>query len=457
MHDLSVANPSDMTMIMLLIVGGMLFLLSLVLFITGNRGKKIDGHPLCRTCGHDLYGSTNAVRNCPKCNRPLRYRKDVRVGNRKKQKGKIVTGFGGVLLAGVLGVFAIFPGIRSLDWLPQMPALTMPKFAMAAELHSQEDWKKTYKQLETSRVSKSQANRVARLALKLQEDKDRDWVKEADLWIEKVHEQQLLDDDLWMRYVNNVLDEQVAVLKVQFRPVIEHGSRPYYETFHHHPKRTGTLRLDFLGTRGANRLQVNDGRIYSLKRSDNEDWSTLPTGKVKLRYMMSQEYAFKRLYDLKTGTMSSKSGEVFVRDFESESEIEILPPGQSCVKPIKNAFYKAAVEESFEIQKVTFRPTDGKLVVFTNAQNTPIALVWEMKALIEGQAYPLEPLIRIPKRRSLMGARHGFFDDLINASIQKVDVVLTPSAEAARRSLDITEYWDGELVFKAVPVKLETQ
>ncbi|MFG0249380.1 MAG: hypothetical protein ACF8OB_10875 [Phycisphaeraceae bacterium JB051] len=336
-----------------------------------------------------------------------------------------------------------------------MPKLTMPKFIMTSDLQTPEDWEQALEQLETSSVSQSQANRVARLALDLQEEQEREWVKEAGLWIEKVHEQQLLDDELWMRYVNNVLDEQIAVLKVKFRPIIEHGIRPYYETFHYHPKRTGSLRLDFLGNRGPILLQVNDGRIYSLRRADNEDWSTLSTGKVKLRYEMAQEYAFERVYDLKTKTMTSKTGEVFVRDFESVSEITILPKGQSSVKPIGNDFFKAAIESSIKIRKVAFRPMDGRLVVYTSVERIPTTVAWDMKALINGQVYSLEPSMRISKGDSPGGARHGYFNNLVNASVQKVDIKLTPSADAARQSLEITEFWDGELLYENIPVSVE--
>jgi predicted RNA-binding Zn-ribbon protein involved in translation (DUF1610 family) len=454
MQALMLAISMNATEITLLSIMGLLVLLSLFVLVTGLRGRKIDGHPLCRTCGHDLYGSTNAVRNCPKCGRALRYRKDIRVGNRRKSKSRIYTGISGFFIANIMAVFAIFPAARTTDWLPEMPRLSMPRFTLTSKLQTQEDWQQAYQQLATANISQSQANRMARVAVELQEDQSRDWIDAAGLFVEKVHEQSKLDDKLWMRYVNNVIDEQVAAIELPVRPVIDHGTRPYFEIYNCPPKRSGELRLDFLGSDGKSRVQVNDDRIYSLHHPDDEDWKTLPTGKVNLRFLMVQRYCFKHVYDEETRKWKSDNGEVFERLYEMLKSITILPKGKTSVTPVENSNYQAAVEQSVEIYTASFNPKYGHISVQFRINQVPVSLAWVAKVKIRDKWYPLEYAVRFKKGESSNVAPQGYFKDLINASIDTIDVVLSPSDEAAKRSLDITEYWDGELTFENVPVKV---
>lgn len=55
---------------LILLLAAIWFLAALALLIRGWRGKRIDDHPLCRACGFDLSGNSDA-KSCPECGAAL--------------------------------------------------------------------------------------------------------------------------------------------------------------------------------------------------------------------------------------------------------------------------------------------------------------------------------------------------------------------------------------------------
>ncbi|HEY7118227.1 MAG TPA: hypothetical protein VH475_16675 [Tepidisphaeraceae bacterium] len=46
-----------------------------------------------------------------------------------------------------------------------------------------------------------------------------------------------------------------------------------------------------------------------------------------------------------------------------------------------------------------------------------------------------------------------FWDDLDRITATRADVILRASGRAARATVDLFEIWDGELIFKDVPIR----
>ena len=89
---------------MIVILLGLPFIMGLGLLLAGVYGKRIDDHPWCRTCKFDLFGSPADAQTCSECGADLTQTNAVRVGQRRKRKGVIVSGVVLLLLAG--GFFA---------------------------------------------------------------------------------------------------------------------------------------------------------------------------------------------------------------------------------------------------------------------------------------------------------------------------------------------------------------
>src|SRR3954451_5269023 len=80
------------------------------------RGRRVDDHPLCRTCGFDLFGKPVDSTRCPECGADLARRRAVRIGRRVCRRRVLAVALPAVLLAGGwLGVVG-WGAARGVDW-----------------------------------------------------------------------------------------------------------------------------------------------------------------------------------------------------------------------------------------------------------------------------------------------------------------------------------------------------
>ena len=86
--------------------------------------------------------------------------------------------------------------------------------------------------------------------------------------------------------------------------------------------------------------------------------------------------------------------------------------------------------------------------------NPPVNVVFEVFARIKGKEYRLGQVSKAKGKTGICCFQGP--DDMPRA--ESCDIILRSSEKVARHSLDMFEMWQGELVFKDVPIELrETQ
>ena len=86
-----------------------------------RRGRRIDGHPLCRKCGFDLTGKPQDSMRCAECGADLARYRSLRFGHRQSNRVLIgLTSMGLVGAVGWLGVTAYQVG-RVVPWIHYAP------------------------------------------------------------------------------------------------------------------------------------------------------------------------------------------------------------------------------------------------------------------------------------------------------------------------------------------------
>lgn len=92
-----------------------------VLFVLGFRGRRLNDHPVCRTCRFDLFGLPDDTAHCPECGRDITSPRARRMGVRKRRP--VVLTLGVVLLVIGLGLGGVFTWsrARNVDWNPYKP------------------------------------------------------------------------------------------------------------------------------------------------------------------------------------------------------------------------------------------------------------------------------------------------------------------------------------------------
>src|ERR1700733_9264499 len=63
------------------------------------------------------------------------------------------------------------------------------------------------------------------------------------------------------------------------------------------------------------------------------------------------------------------------------------------------------------------------------------------------------PAMDLAIGRGKTGSFHFEVNNVRDLTSPTVDIVLKPDADAARHSLDVTSYWNGEIVFHDIPIQ----
>src|SRR3954468_18349950 len=86
------------------------------------RGRRVDGHPHCRRCGFDLFGTPADSARCAECGADLKRRRAVRTGRRQRRRGGLWAAGPVLLLSlGWLGGVA-WASARGVAWQRHKPA-----------------------------------------------------------------------------------------------------------------------------------------------------------------------------------------------------------------------------------------------------------------------------------------------------------------------------------------------
>ncbi|MEL7473282.1 MAG: hypothetical protein AAGK04_08190 [Planctomycetota bacterium] len=108
----------------LITIATVCLVLGVVLLLWGRAGRRLDDHPVCRGCRFDLVGvwatdQTDTL--CPECGTDLGDRGAVRVGNRRRRGGAMVTGgvcLVAAMVVGALGVTRSVSTSQLYAWAP---------------------------------------------------------------------------------------------------------------------------------------------------------------------------------------------------------------------------------------------------------------------------------------------------------------------------------------------------
>ena len=190
---------------------------TLLLFMLGLRGRRIDNHPLCRRCGFDLFGLPPDGRRCSECGADLERSRGVRRGRRQSFRWIVWPAASALVLQlGFLGI-AAYVVARHLDlnarkptwWLIDETNLKSTRAAALAELS---------KRLEAGSLSSQQADALVDRALAMQGNVSVPWDLSWEEFLIRALRIGKLSDTQWVRYVR-----QSITFKLDVRPVVARG------------------------------------------------------------------------------------------------------------------------------------------------------------------------------------------------------------------------------------------
>ena len=426
---------------MLAVGGAMLWL--------GLRGRRVGSDPHCRKCGYVLIGID--AERCPECGADLRASRAVELGRRVRRRGLVGAAVALGLVAVLILTAALSPLLRNYDWYRLMPTgWVIDRLEVPSAPVSNRAWAELKRRMKADDLAARHRTRLAEKALA---DQAAGTPGELLDWLGRA----ILDGK-----IDNVRKDrffkQSMVLHLRARPRVVLGDDiPYQIT----TRSRGPVasegwwqRVEYLGVTldgkpvpgGAGGSSGSSG--FGAGGSAGSWIPCDASGRHILR-------AVVRVRIFHGGTNLDEHDPAArlmdEREVKLAATTEVLPqavPGY--VAAVDDPNLAKYIRKGIALTNFESGPgrkgLSGEISV---SSGVPVALAFDAFVRAGGRESRLTS-ITLPRGGSTTFRVHDRDIDLGDA--REIDVVLRGSEAVARRTVDLFEFWNGELVFEAVPV-----
>jgi hypothetical protein len=438
----------------------MLLLVSGVFLLTrGLRGYAIDGHPVCRTCDFDLVGLPADSARCSECGTDLATPGAVRTGNRRRRPKLAVAGGLLIVPAVLMAAVLIFANVTAVQWVHYAPHWYLLRQATSptAATHKPALAELSRRQ-SLSVLSDAQITSMIDAGLAQQADRAITWVPQWGDLIESARGAGKVPDEAWRRYLTNAPGASLAI-----RPEIRRGD-PLIVRVRELPARCGARANLFADIR----YEVQpDSDLVTIRNSGSmgSSLSAAGGGTIGHNYDLDpnalaaapdgpKTFHVKAIMDLFASEPTSrKSPPDATATFDLRGTWTLVPADRQTARPIDDPSHRPAVERSIKIDSLTIADHDSNYVQLnTRINNPPVPLAYRVFLRSGDREWPFVNLHVVAGQNTGWGTGatvKGFDAD-------RVDLVCRPDPQVAMETVDLHEYWDGEIVIKDVPVKRPT-
>ena len=432
-----------------IVVCGLILLpFGLVFLKIGLWPRRQGDAPHCRKCGYNLTGLESA--RCPECGTTLGERAVV-IGVRRRRPGFIVAGivFLLPLLAGIL------LAITNVNWYRLRPtAWVISDAQSSAAGTARRAWRELTRREKNGSLSTSHRHRLIEASLREQgAAAPGPCLNEFVAFLGRSYAAGRLSEQQTATFL-----QQGTRLSLQARPRVHAGREiPYtvwtemrlpYELFWQRMT-GGDISIDGSPTghsagfdsRGRGNLLGSSGRRVSCGAP----------GKHTMTIAVHVE-----LYEGNFGEREA-SGFCYETDTLVEAAVEVLgPDAEDIISVVDNPALKDEVTACITPQDFRTHAWGSSdritLEGMVDIGPAPVGVAFEVFARFGAREFPLGRLAR-----KAGSPRHGsgLSCTVTEPLSETFDLVLRGSRQAAENSLDVFEFWEGEVIFEDVPIQLE--
>ncbi len=431
---------------------GMLAVVGIALLIWCFRGKRIGDHPVCRRCDFDLTGLPKESGRCPECGADLSRTRAIRIGHRHRRP-----------VLATLATLMILPvpgGVGAVGWLlatgrdlSQYEPASLLRFS-ALHLNaaaSDAALRELMSRAAAKKLTRAQVDQVVADALAIQADDRRRW---SPLWgdfIEGASWLKMLSDEDWSRYYVRLVETSLVF---DVRAKVRRGD-------------VLPLRFSSCTGRGGTRTSVVlppvdvrltvDGGTVVYDRKDpmsakEGPWVTGPRSMViavtpwKLDALSDGPHT--TTLDFLVTTPKYWRGQRAQRPLRVTRPWRLVSADVTTVTPHDEPDLKPKVAGAI---RVVGAVANGESLVLTiDVSGCPVDVSFLVFARYDGIecqlgsfAAPASPLTT----RIDFGAQARKFTG------SRMDLILRSDPRAAVRTIDVTQFWVGQIELKEIAVK----
>lgn len=435
-------------MIVLLLLALVLGLTGLALLVRGLRPRRTGDTPHCARCNYTLTGNVSG--RCPECGSDLSTSTSIVVGDRHKKPVRAV--FGTLLLILAL-TGAWFVAGRDFD-----PYMLKPTGWVLSDLDdaatSARAWAELQRRMKDGPLAPAHRARLIDTAL-----------KEQGNFIAGGPLRQSMIDFLGLAAGNDWLSEsqkktfidQLVFVEMKVRPSVTVGNPLPYSVRHRGAAPSGggwwcNLETVEILLDGKSLQQGGGSSGFSGSGGSGSFGSTVPPRQLGPHLGKRTVTVRQRLRVYPRPPGNNPTQNLYAeRNIDLSAEVDVVANDSSPFKRITDPTVAVAVRAALNPQKFMLGEHQPGVIsgqIYVN--KTPAPLAFDVFTRFNGREYPLGSLSSLANSTTTMSFTG--WEDRHRSVPATITLVLKPSEAVARRTVDLAEYFDGEIVFDDVPV-----
>ena len=435
-------------------LAGALLVAGLVLLKTGLWPRRRGETPHCPACNYNLTGLTSE--QCPECGTAVTASAIV-FGERHRRPLRIMAGMTLLLIAAGLTVRLA----GDVDWYSHYPSyLLISQFSSGQQPTNWKPWAELDRRIKAGRLSAGQHAKLIDVALKEQGAAGQGSLRRPLLdYLGECYSKGLMSQQQQTRFI-----DQFLTLRLSIRSTVPSGDDVPYMV--HYDVRSPSKGMWY-------RLGLHkDVRI---------DGHTLPQGELSHRFacgdwqhgggygstIAAKAYNKPGKHTLVVtpevtilnGVIGDKQASTVLstRRVPLETTFEVLAAEPSdYIRSINDPSLAPRIRAGITPREFRWhKEVDSEggvthtLYGEIRIESQPVDLAFDVIARINGKEYPA---MTVTSLRGKPAHEYVVCEDAGPSQVPCVDVVLRSSKKAVRETLDQYEYWEGELIYKDVPV-----
>ena len=451
--------------------------LGVYLLITGWRGRKLDDHPVCRKCRFDLFGLPTDTTNCPECGQNIANPREVLPGNRQRSRLRVMTGL--LLICFVcLSLGGLAAGkMRRVNWMAQLPTWYLRSQTTRDTTWAKKSWDILLRRYNGKQFSTSQKQAVIQDAFDLQADLNRAWISDAGSIIETAFSDGTLSTEDWRTYMKAAIP---STYELRIRKDYPRGRNISLKMFERSSRIAngnnlwswygpGKVFIDDVEIKtnpmggGGNMAPYSTGWTGTVFEITPQIWEKIEDGEHHLRLEQSFLVMPRKVYDkyrrhINNNINGLEDAPDVVVCWQSYSvPIYIHPSEYQAVKPVIDDKYVDFMKDVISIDRLKFYSTRGRWRIAIDLPKLPVALAHQVLVEMDGKRHFIGNCVENANLDAGKKGTSHIVKEHIGLKPTHVNVLLMPSEHIAFFDPDITTYWGKPIVFKDVPVILESE
>ena len=439
--------------------------ISVILFALGLRGRRVDDHPLCGRCRFDLSRQPATSDRCPECGADIRLAKAVVIGHRARNRRLLASGAVLLLLIVVPMIVVGIAVLRGASWRAYTPTwfeLAEARNAFRGDVGAAID-----ELIARDTAAKLQADQQRQLAdaiVQCQVNVAVPWKSTWSSWIGS----KIVDGSLATGARDRYLTNLVNALQFSVRPRVRQGDEialnwskkamrgllPYQTPF--------VIEMDPI----KDRQFFIDGTLVPVGEHEHPYWNQIDLTQASLgqtdsksvydaTLLMPGQHVLEWRDQMRVMSANSPTAsELLVLPSDRRATIVVEPRDSPGVTLVDNESLRAKVQSALANLSIQLGSGNNSSMFFLRyAQPLPIDIAFDVVLKQDGEEIPL---LKITRRTSDDPTHYGYGFSVFGSHRPKLgmgELILRPSPDAARATVDITEIFGGELHVPDVPVK----